>query len=87
MVVSAGKINPLFSWEEAVLGETVIRQVSDLTVSAVRYEVEGAIGVGDGQACVGRRHLREEAEPSRGSLGTSGEESSGRQGPEVGKGP
>lgn len=46
MVVSAGKINPLFSWEEAVLGETVIRQVSDLTVSAVRYEVEGALGVG-----------------------------------------
>lgn len=46
LVVSAGKINPLFSWEEAVLGETVIRQVSDLTVSEVRYEVEGALGVG-----------------------------------------
>lgn len=46
LVVSAGKINPLFSWEEVVLGETVIRQVSDLMVSAVRYEVEGALGVG-----------------------------------------
>lgn len=36
---------------------------------------------------MGRRHLREEAEPGRGRLGTSGEESSGCQGPEVGKGP